>query len=97
MAAFHIGTAGHDIGKVFGMIGVSGSRSFERNFSRHSPTIVISLRETAKEFLHEALALELIQTIEEKRNEIVPDQDKTTIKQAITSNDFKMINENTYL
>ena len=93
MAAFHIGTAGHDISKVFGMIGVSGSRSFERNFSRHSPTIAMCLRETAKEFLQEALALELIKTIEEKSNTIVPEGDKTTIKQAVGSNEFNKINK----
>ena len=60
MAAYHIGTAGHDIRKAFGMFGVSGSRSFERNFSRHSSTIAITLRQAAQEFLQEALRFEII-------------------------------------
>jgi hypothetical protein len=51
------------------------------------------LRETAKEFLQEALALELIKTIEEKSNTIVPEGDKTTIKQAVASNEFNKINK----
>ena len=80
MAAYHIGTAGHDIGKAFGMLGVSGSRSFERNFSRHSPTITITLRQAAQEFLQEALGDEIIRRIEEKNNEIVTNDLKTTIK-----------------
>ena len=60
MAACHIGTAGHDIGKAFEMLGVSGSRSFERNFSRHSPTIAITLQQDPQEFLQEALRDESI-------------------------------------
>ena len=80
MAAYHIGTAGHDIGKAFGMIGVSGSRSFERNFSRHSPTIAITLQQDPQEFLQEALRDESIWIIEEKDNDIITNDVKTAIK-----------------
>ena len=46
-AAFHIGTAGLDIGKALGMIGVMDASSFERNFTRYSHKISKSIREVA--------------------------------------------------
>ena len=85
LGAFHIGTAGYDVGKLMSMMGVQGANSFERNFTRHSPKISAVTRDVCREIMREAMYNEVIATLEDKCDELVD----TNIRQSYKNIIFK--------
>ena len=54
MVTFQLVFGGRDVGRLVSMMYIRGGRSFERNFYRHSSTIVVDIRKMCTKIIEEA-------------------------------------------
>ena len=61
-----MGTGGFDVGLFASFFGIPGGYSFERNFSRHSPSVVDAIISVGKLFMYDVMYGEIRATMTEK-------------------------------
>ena len=66
MSSFYGGTGGQDIANFGSFLGVPGGKSWERAFSRHSPSMCKLIISVISDVMHASLKAEIIATITEK-------------------------------
>ena len=66
LASFYIGTGGMDIGLVNSCQGIAGGKSWEKNFSTHSPKVCKAIMNVVDESLEANLKEEIDLTIKAK-------------------------------
>ena len=91
LAAFHIRSAGYDVGKFMSMMGIQGANSFERNFSRHSPKISAVIRDVCDQIMRKAMYNEVIATLEEASDECVDKHTQQSYKNLIYEHSIENI------
>ena len=83
LAAFNIGSAGYDVGKLMSMMGIQGVNSFECNFSRHSPKISAVIRDVCDQIMREVMYNEIIVPLQDRSDEFVDTHTQQPYKNLI--------------
>ena len=91
LSAFYIGTGGGDVSKVLGMLGVGGSLSFERNFTKYSPKISKIVREVCDKLIYECFVEEIMVTMKEKYPSYNDEDKLKELKQYLIKKQFNKL------